>query len=152
MNGSVHLLRVSSRELDLVVPLFDLYRQFYGQRSDPEGARRFLSDRLNGEQSVVFAAVNSAAGEAVGFTQLYPTFSSISMRPAWILNDLYVREKHRGRGIGKLLLEAARRHAVETGANGLSLSTATDNAAAQKLYESFGFERDNGFYHYDLHT
>jgi len=72
------------------------------------------------------------------------------MRHSWILNDLYVREGRRGIGAGRRLLEAARRHAAETGAKGLSLSTATDNTAAKKLYESFGFERDTAFDHYDL--
>ncbi|WP_276357986.1 GNAT family N-acetyltransferase [Cohnella caldifontis] len=150
--SDVEIKRATLADLDAVVPLFDSYRQFYGQPSDPAGARAFLTERLNRGESAIYLAVDRETGEAAGFTQLYPTFSSISMRNSWIFNDLYVREDRRGSGTGRRLLEAAKRHATETGAKGLSLSTATDNRTAQRLYESFGFRRDTAFYHYDLLT
>jgi ribosomal protein S18 acetylase RimI-like enzyme len=150
MSDSIQINRVSWEQLELVVPLFDKYRQFYKQSTDVAGVRAFLEERLRREESVIFLALDSNSAKGAGFTQLYPTFSSISMRNQWILNDLFVSEEYRGQHIARRLLEAARQHAIETNAKGLSLSTAVDNFTAQKLYESFGYKKDNDFYNYDL--
>ena len=126
-------------DLEALVPLFDGYRQFYQQASDLEGARSFLRQRLENHESVILLA--SADGQAAGFTQLYPSFSSVQMRRAWILNDLFVSPAFRGSGVGKALLLAAQAWAQQTGATGLFLETAVDNPA-QHLYELLGWRRD----------
>jgi len=127
---------------------FDEYRMFYGQPSDLAGAEKFLRERLGGQDSVFFAAVDESSGRIAGFTQLYPTFSSLSMQRAWILNDLYVRPDYRRQGVAQALLDRAVAFAASTGAKRLELATAIDNANAQRLYEKNGFVRDNEFYHY----
>jgi predicted N-acetyltransferase YhbS len=91
----------------------------------------------------------SDSGRALGFTQLYPSFSSVSMRPIRILNDLYVAEAARGRGVRARLLRAVRDHATKSGAVRLALSTAVTNTKAQALYERDGWRRDTAFLHYD---
>jgi GNAT superfamily N-acetyltransferase len=140
------LVRVGLEELEQVVPLFDAYRQFYGQPSDLVAARAFLRARIAREESVIFLA-RDEDGRARGFVQLYPTFSSVALASRWILNDLYVGPEARRSGVGTALLERAREHALETGAKGLTLATAEDNLTAQALYESLGWKRD-GFFHY----
>ncbi|MBI3662810.1 MAG: GNAT family N-acetyltransferase [Acidobacteria bacterium] len=90
------------------------------------------------------------AGRGLGFTLLYPAWSSLSMRPWWILNDLYVAPEARKRGVAKALMECAQRLAEETSASGLGLETAKDNFAAQKLYEQLGWKREEQFYRYEL--
>lgn len=140
-------LRLTAGQVELVAPLFDAYRQFYDQPPDPEGARRFLAERLGRGESVVYAVVEG--GRALGFTQLYPSFSSASMRPIWVLNDLFVAEDARGRGVGGRLLRAARDHALKTGAARLALATAVTNTAAQALYERDGWRQDTAFLHYE---
>jgi GNAT superfamily N-acetyltransferase len=144
--------RAAVTDLDAVAPLFDAYRQFYGQRSDPAAARAFLGERLRREESVIFFAVaeGEPGNEALGFTQLYPSFSSVSVRRLWILNDLFVRTGVRRDGVGRRLLERAREWAIETDAKGLTLATAVSNAAARALYESCGWRRDDEFEHYVL--
>jgi len=144
----VRVVRAGVRDLDALAPLFDGYRDFYGRPADPGGARRFLSERLARDESVVFLA--SLEGEAAGFTQLYPWFSSLGLARAWILNDLFVAPAARRRGVATALLEAARRHGEQTGANGLALQTAVDNTSAQGLYERLGWVREDGFYWYEL--
>ena len=86
----VRIVRAERDDLDDLVPLFDGYRQFYGQRSDLAAARAFLRERIERDESVIYLAYTEP-GEAAGFTQLYPSFSSVSLKPLWILNDLYVR-------------------------------------------------------------
>jgi ribosomal protein S18 acetylase RimI-like enzyme len=137
-------------DAEIVAPLFDAYRQFYDQPSDPGLARRFIAERLERAESVVFLAERE--GRAVGFVQLYPLFSSTAARPRrlWLLNDLFVAPAARGTGVGRALLARARRLAEETGAAGLELVTARSNATAQRLYESVGYRRDDGFLRYEL--
>ncbi len=141
------LVQVSAEQVELVAPLFDAYRRFYGQPPNLEGARRFLGERLERSESVILAVVEN--GRALGFTQLYPSFSSVSMKPVWILNDLFVAEDARRRGVGAGLLRAARDHALRTGAVRLALSTAFTNTTAQALYERDGWRRDTAFLHYE---
>ena len=147
--ASTRIVRAASKDLDELVPLFDAYREFYGQRSDAAAARAFLSERIQRNESAIYLAYASAH-EPAGFTQLYPSFSSVSLKPLWILNDLYVRSDVRRGGVGRALLERARQHAIDSGAKGLTLSTALTNTAAQSLYESCGWRRDDEFVHYNL--
>lgn len=147
--ASIRVARAAGKDLSDLVPLFDGYRQFYGQRSDPAAAREFLGERIERDESVIYVAYTEPR-EAAGFTQLYPSFSSVSLKPLWILNDLYVRQDFRRGGVGRALLERARQHAVDTGAKGLVLSTAVTNKQAQTLYESCGWKRDDEFLHYHL--
>ncbi|MGM0903993.1 MAG: GNAT family N-acetyltransferase [Bacillota bacterium] len=128
--------------------LFNLYRIFYQQESDLEGAQLYIKKRIESKDSVIFVVKDKE--KYVGFTQLYPTFSSISMKRAWILNDLYVAAEARKQGVGEKLLQKAKDYALATGANSISLSTAPDNLSAQKLYEKNGYRRDEQFYHYEL--
>lgn len=141
------IIRANSSHVDELAPMFDAYRVFYDQRSDIEGARRFLRARLEKNDSVIFIAIDDE-GDGLGFVQLFPTFSSISMRKLWILNDLYVAENARGAGVATALLERARVYAIETHAKGLMLQTAIDNVAARQLYEKLGWRRDEDFYTY----
>jgi ribosomal protein S18 acetylase RimI-like enzyme len=142
------IIRATIEHLDLVAPLFDGYRQFYKQTSNLDKARQFIKDRLIRHESVIFLALDDEA--AVGFTQLYPSFSSTSMQRLWILNDLFVAPAGRRSGVGEALLERARQFAVEDGAKGLMLETAVTNTAAQKLYERLGWVRDTEYCVYNL--
>jgi len=150
MNVSYSAMQATIHDLDDLVPLFDHYRSFYHQPSDVKAAREFLLARLEHAQSVVFIARDLSNNQAVGFTQLYPSFSSLSMKRVWVLNDLYVLEDCRRQGIAELLLEQARGLAVKTNAKGIELSTAPDNATAQALYQKQGYVRDDEFIHYFL--
>ncbi|RFB14792.1 GNAT family N-acetyltransferase [Bacillus sp. HNG] len=144
----MEIFQATIEDLEGVSNLFNSYRMFYQQNSDLEGAMTYIKARMESNESVIFVAKDKA--NYVGFTQLYPTFSSISMKRAWILNDLYVDSKARKQGVGERLLQKAKEYALETGAKSLSLSTAPDNHTAQRLYEKNGYKRDSQFYHYEL--
>ena len=60
--------------------LFDQYRQFYKQTSNISVARCFLSERMKNNESIIYLAIDPAQKKAVGFMQLYPSFSSISIQ------------------------------------------------------------------------
>mgnify|MGYP001164668533 FL=1 len=131
-----------------VAPLFDAYRQFYGLAPDLELAQWFLRERLSRGESVVLLAEHD--GTALGFVQMYPTFSSLRAARTFVLYDLFVDPAARQRGVGRRLMQAAADEARTQGAVSLVLSTARTNSAAQRLYESLGWVRDEEFYEYNL--
>ncbi|HEY0503987.1 MAG TPA: GNAT family N-acetyltransferase [Lysobacter sp.] len=138
--------RVTLANLDAVVPLFDAYRQFYEQPSDLPRARGWLEERLRREDAVILLATDD--GRAVGFTQLYPMFSSVRTGRLWILNDLYVAADARRSGAGRALLAAAEDFARDDGAVGITLETTSDNATARALYRAAGWDEAQTQWYY----
>ena len=137
----LRIRRADVADLPALVPLFDAYRRFYGQSGDMERAEAFLRERLERGESMVLLAERT--GVAVGFTQLYPMFSSVRTARAWVLNDLFVVEDARRGGVARALLDAAADFARAEGARGLMLETGRDNAAARALYRAAGWHEDD---------
>ena len=133
-------------DLESLVPLFDSYRQFYERTSDLSAARDFLLARFNHGESALFIAHEDDM--PVGFTQLYPSFSSVSLARVFVLNDLFVHECHRKKGVASKLISAATEFARSLGAVRLTLSTAVTNTTAQSVYQAAGWKRDEQFYVY----
>lgn len=144
----MQVIQASLDQLNALAAVFDQYRLFYEQPSDLVSAQEFLEARFHNQDSVIFVAIE--ADQIAGFTQLYPSFSSVSMRRIWILNDLFVQPNYRRQGVAKLLLTAAEHYARQTGAIRIALSTQISNTSAQALYESLGYTKDTVFYHYAL--
>ncbi|WP_133832731.1 GNAT family N-acetyltransferase [Arthrobacter sp. AG258] len=149
---NLEIRRATWRDASSLAALFDAYRVFYGQCSNAKAAKAFIESRLKHDESVIFLATCGAGVAPVGFTQLYPTFSSISMSRRLILNDLFVQPTARGRGIGRLLITAARDFAVATEVHGMQLETAVGNVGARALYESEGWKLQQAFCSYELMT
>ena len=137
--------RAKKKDIDKLSVLFDKYRIFYKQQSDVDNAKLFLKKRMKRKESVIFVAEERK--ELIGFTQLFPIFSSVSMKRTWLLNDLYVNEKARGMGAGTKLLNAAREFGKETNSKWLLLQTAADNFTAQKVYEKNGWVKETDFFY-----
>lgn len=146
--SETRIVQAGLQHLDALVPLFDAYRVFYEQESDVEKAEAFLRERLTGLESIIFLAFQG--DKPSGFTQLYPSFSSVSLARIWILNDLFVTPESRGKGTAAALLQRAATFAENAGALRLSLATQVENVTAQRLYERLGWQREDGFYHYSL--
>lgn len=146
MSRTLGIRMASPSDLGELAPLFDAYRRFYGQAADPERARDFIGERLNRHDSWILVAQRGDV--LVGFTQLYPSFSSTRTSRIAVLNDLFVAESERGRGIGRALLSAAEDLGRKLGLDALELATATDNTTAQSLYEAQGWKRDTEFLTY----
>jgi len=146
---SFQIRQATLLDLDKLAPLFDAVAAKYGQPADLARARDFLAERLRHHESLVLLALDEH-GAGLGFTQLYPLFSSVRTVRTWLLNDLFVAATARRQGVGAALLKAAAEQAHALGAASLSLSTALDNVPAQALYESLGWQRDHQFCEYSL--
>jgi len=143
-DATITIRRADLRDAEALAPLFDLYRQFYEQPSNAALARQFLLERFRRDESTVFMAEGDAPSP-VGFAQLFPTFSSVSLARAFVLNDLFVAPEFRRRGIAQALLSAAVDFCRNIGAVRISLSTAVTNAPARALYEANGWTRQTDY-------
>jgi ribosomal protein S18 acetylase RimI-like enzyme len=153
--NAITILTAAQIHLPELVDLFDAYRQFYRLASNKAAAFKFLTLRLQNQDTRLYAAqysLHPTPFSLVGFVHLFPSFSSLAMQRLWILNDLYVLEPYRGLGIGRLLIQRAKLLAQETKAQGLFLQTEISNAPAQKFYENNGFLKDQLNYYYQWNT
>jgi ribosomal protein S18 acetylase RimI-like enzyme len=144
----MQIIKADISHLGPLAALFDAYRGHYEQAPDLQGAKAYLADRFSNKDSEIYVAEDG--GALIGFTQLYPVFSSIGMKKAWILNDLFVDPAHRRKGAARGLIAASRKLGEATAARYVMLQTHITNTSAQALYESEGFKRDDEFYYYYL--
>ena len=141
----IEIKKANLENLTILAPLFDAYRIFYDQTPDIKVVTDFLKERIMKKESIIFIAMIDSM--AVGFTQLYPIFSSVRLKPAWLLNDLYVIENARRQGVAAALLQKTKQLASDTGASWLLLQTAADNHTAQSLYEKNGWIKQSDFFY-----
>lgn len=130
-------------DLDALATLFDQYRQFQGQPSNPPAARSFLRERFDHGESVIF--IGHAGAKPLGFAQIYPSFSSVSLSRVFVLNDLFVLESGRRKGVASKLLTALEAYAWSLGTARITLNVAQTNVGAQALYERHGWKPDDQF-------
>lgn len=135
----MQIIQVQLKHLDDLVPLFNGYRTFYKQDANIKEAKHFLRERIKNKDSIIYIAYIDKV--AVGFTQLYPLYSSVAMQPIYLLNDLFVGSNYRGKGIGESLINKAKLFCQENYLKGLAIQTAFNNPA-QHLYERLGFIKD----------
>ena len=125
-------------DLDQLSILFDSYRMFYGKESNTIVSKNFLENRLSNKDSKLFICeVNNIL---TGFVQLYPLFSSTRVSKYWLLNDLFVDSKYRGKGYSKLLINKAKELVKESNACGMMLETEKSNKIGNNLYPKTGFK------------
>jgi GNAT superfamily N-acetyltransferase len=141
----LHIIQAQLADAKLVATLFNDYRIFYEQQSDEVAAYEFISNRLVNKESVIFLATYQNI--PAGFVQLYPIFSSVSMQRTWLLNDLFVHQNFRQKGIGEALLQKAALHGKVNNAKWLLLQTAAANHSAQKLYEKNGWIKQSDYFY-----
>jgi GNAT superfamily N-acetyltransferase len=135
--------RVEAADVDELLVLMRAYCDFY-EVSPADGnllaiASALIADPVN--EGVQLIARDST-GRAVGFATVYWTWSTTSGCRIGVMNDLFVAEDSRGRGIAERLIEACRAECSARGARQLAWQTAPDNFRAQKVYDRVGGNRE----------
>jgi GNAT superfamily N-acetyltransferase len=141
MAPGVKVEPVSEGDFEALLPFIGAYQRFYGVEEpdddrNREFFRRFVAPSEEGEILVARAEGDGEGGEILGYTCLYWHYSSLDASDTVLLNDLFVGEDARGRGVGRALIEAAAEVARRRGCSVLEWSTAPDNHTAQRLYDS----------------
>jgi len=135
-------------DLQQLAKLFDGYRVYYKKESDIDGAKAFLSDRLQNDDSEIYVC-ETTDGNLAGFTQLYPLFSSTRMKRLWLLNDLFVDPSYRGQQVSKKLIERAKALVRATSACAMFLETEKTNMIGNNLYPKTGFQLNEASNYYE---
>ncbi|WP_395059969.1 GNAT family N-acetyltransferase [Polaromonas sp.] len=147
--SSITVRQAIFSDLEELSGLFDQYRVFQGRQSDLPAARSFLQARFDHGESVVFMAHEGTT--PLGFAQLYPSYSSTALARVFILNDLFVHEMGRRKGVASRLLVALEGYAWAHGAARMTLNVAMGNTPGQALYEAQGWHKDAQFFMYHRH-
>ncbi len=132
---------VEAAEFEALLPLIAAYQRFYEVKTVEEERNRVFFSRFlaPSENGMLLGA--RADGNFVGYACLYWHFTSLLATETVLMNDLFVAERARGRGVGRGLIEASADVARERGAAYLEWATAPDNITAQRLYDSTGAAR-----------
>jgi ribosomal protein S18 acetylase RimI-like enzyme len=146
----MRIIQATLEHLDLLTPMFIKYREFYGELPFPDSSRKFLETRLKRKESVIYLALADDEDKLLGYCQLFPSYSSLSLKRVWILNDIFVAEDARRMLVADRLLQTAKQMAKETNAVRMRVATSVSNEVAQKTYESIGFREDTRFKNYIL--
>ena len=148
LNNNFEITEAVQIDTSGIAQLFKDYHKFYRKDSTLQECGSYLEERLKNNDSKIFVA--KQRNKVIGFTQLYPSFSSVTMKKIWILNDLFVDRDYRKQGVAKGLLQEAENFSRKSKARGLNLKTEITNFAAQNLYEGRGWVKDEVFYSYYL--
>jgi GNAT superfamily N-acetyltransferase len=141
VSTEIEISPVTAAEYELLLPLIAVYQRFYEvEEIDEERNRSFFRRFLAPSEDGVLLGAHDG-GELVGYACLYWHFSSLNAADSVLMNDLFVSNAARGRGVGRALIEASATVARERGAIHLEWSTAPDNVTAQRLYDSTGAAR-----------
>jgi ribosomal protein S18 acetylase RimI-like enzyme len=120
---------------------FDPRRFLAARPGTPEGYASFMSTQLEDPDVAVLVADDK--GDVIGYAYAaVEGYDYMALRgPAGVLHDIIVDPEHRGRGVGRLLLDATLEFLRSRGVPRVVLSTAEQNEAAQRLFASKGFRR-----------
>lgn len=146
----MRIVQATLEHLDLLTPLFIKYREFYGELPLPDSSRKFLENRLTRKESVIYLALADDEDKALGYCQLFPSFSSLSLKRVWILNDIFVAEDARRMLVADRLLQTAKQMAKSTNAVRMRVASSTNFETVHKTYESIGFREDTEFKNFVL--
>lgn len=144
----MEIVRCTEAHLESLVKLIQEYRKFFGCSESAEAVYEFFQERMRLQDSATFMALQSGTEIGMGFVNLYPSFSTLSLKPIWILNDLGVSRSYSGHGVAKSLILKAQEFALETGAIRIELKSEKANEKALSLYESVGFSVDHEHVYY----
>jgi GNAT superfamily N-acetyltransferase len=133
-NNYISVRQASILDLYKLVPVFDSYREYFKQERNATEVEKFLFDKFEHLESVIFIAEQNS--ELIGFAQLYPIFSSLTLQRVWLLNDFFICEDYRNKGVGKQLFEKVKEFTLLTKSKGMELSVEHINEKAWRFWES----------------
>jgi GNAT superfamily N-acetyltransferase len=146
VNNNLSVRQATIQDLPNVIPVFDCYREHFKQQKNPLAVEKFLFEKFEHRESVLYIVEQQT--EIIGFAQLYPVFSSLTLQRVWLLNDFYIAEKYRRNGVGNQLFAALKEFCLLTKSKGIELSVEHTNIKGWTFWEKQGFKLDEAFRYY----
>jgi GNAT superfamily N-acetyltransferase len=145
VSAEIEIAPIAAGEFEELLPLIAAYQRFYeAEEIDEERNRAFFRRFLAPSEDGLLLGARGE-GRLLGYACLYWHFSSLEATESVLMNDLFVAESARGRGVGRALIDATAEIARERGVPFVEWSTAPDNDTAQRLYDTTGAERSEWF-------
>jgi len=138
MSAPLHVRAVVAADYPAWRPLWDDYNAFYGRRGEtalPEHITQITWQRFLDPDEPMFALVAEEQGQLVGLAHYLFHRSTTRVEQSCYLSDLFTLESRRGRGIGRLLIEAVCEHARRADAKRVYWQTHETNQAGRLLYD-----------------
>jgi len=141
--GEEAIETVAARDIEDLLPLMRGYCDFYEVAPTDERLRMLsLALIADPEREGLQLIAREPDGGAVGFATLYWCWSTSKAGRLGIMNDLFVAERARGRGLADRLVLACLERCRWRGAVELQWETALDNHRAQAVYDRLGGVRE----------
>jgi ribosomal protein S18 acetylase RimI-like enzyme len=149
----MQIVKCTENHVERLVEVFEVYRLYCGFERNIAASTAFLTRLICNKEATIFVAIDTDTDSVMGFVNLYPCYSSLALQRLWILNDLGVSSRFRGKGVSKALIHQAQTFAKETKAIRIELKTAINNTTARNLYKSMDFtvDVDNVYYRVPCH-
>jgi len=107
-----------------------------------------LRDAMFGERSFVHGLIAEEESEAIGYAIFYPHYATFRGQRGIYLEDIYISEKHQGRGIGEAMIRQIARTAREQGCERIDFQVLEWNTPAIGFYERLGAVRNETERHF----
>ena len=137
---SMHLIVRAAMEADLpaMMELIQLKAEFDGWPNAFKATSDQIRQAFFSSPPRMQALLAESEGPAIGIASYYPTFSTLQARPGIWLDDLYVRDGYRSRGVGKAIMSALARIAKGTNCGRIEWTVALSNDRGIAFYERNG--------------
>ena len=122
--------------IQLIFELSEYERLSHSVKLDAER----LHEHLFGSRPCIEALIAEADGASVGFALFFTNYSTFQCLPGIYLEDIFVRPTFRGRGLGRALLLAVAKLAVERRCGRMEWAVLDWNESAIGFYQSLGAE------------
>lgn len=142
--------RANANDADTVLQLIKALAEFENLPPPDAAARARFMEHGFGERSKFEAYLAEWDGTPAGYAILFETYSTFLLRPTLYLEDLFVLNDYRGRGIGKHLLRHCVALARERECGRMEWTCLDWNKRAQEVYEGLGARRMSEWYLYRL--
>jgi ribosomal protein S18 acetylase RimI-like enzyme len=144
-------LRIKKAAAENVPQIIALIREFAGYENLSdfcEVTEERLDVALFGETKVAEAIIVFQEAAPIAYAIFYPNFASFRGQRGLYLEDIYIKQEFRGRGVGEAMLKYIAGIGKERGFERIDFQVLEWNAPAIKFYEKLGAERDEEERHF----
>lgn len=143
------IIKAKKLDVDLIYNLIGEMASFEKRPEDFLCSKNELEYWLF-DKKIAKVMLAKLADEVIGYALYYPTFGSFSSKGKIYLEDIFIKEKYRGKGYGKALFDAVKKDALKNGYSEIEWSCLDWNKSAIEFYNHIGAKKETGRVHFGL--